>query len=267
MSDIIHIATLDDPRVEGYRHIADQAWLVQSSLFVAEGRLVVRRLLELQQWPIESLLLTQPAADNLADVLHKTRAPVFIVEQELMNEIAGFNIHRGCLGIGRRQVTPTLDRAITGPLSRVLVLEGVNNPDNVGGVFRSAAAFGVELVVLGPDCGDPLYRKAIRTSMAASLLVPFVVAPQWPGAIRDLRADGFTVVGLTPNRAVAPLEEVFPHSKLALLVGSEGGGLSDGALLTATLRIRIPTTADVDSLNVTTAASIAMYHCFAERRS
>jgi tRNA G18 (ribose-2'-O)-methylase SpoU len=267
LPDIIRIETLDDARVEGYRHIADQDWLLASSLFVAEGRLVVRRLLDLQQWPIESLLVTEPAADSLADVLHKTDAPVFMVDQQLINDIVGFNIHRGCLAIGRRQSAPTLDRAITGPLSRVLVLEGVNNPDNVGGLFRSAAAFGVELVVLGPECGDPLYRKAIRTSMAASLFVPFVFAPQWPGAIRDLRADGFTVVGLTPNRAVAPLEEVFPHSKLALLVGSEGSGLSDAALLTATLRIRIPTTADVDSLNVTTAASIAMYHCFAERRS
>ncbi len=148
----------------------------------------------------------------------------------------------------------------------MLVLEGVNNPDNVGGLFRSAAAFGVELVVLGPECGDPLYRKAIRTSMAATLMIPFAYATQWPGAIRDLRTDGFTVVALTPNRTVGILEEVFPHSKLALLVGSEGSGLSADALRTATLRIRIPTTADVDSLNVTTAASIAMYHCFAERR-
>ena len=266
MPNIVPIDSLDDPRVEAYRHIADQAWLLQSSAFVAEGRLVVRRLLDVQQWPIESMLLTAPAANGLADVLDKTGAPIYIVDQALMNALAGFNIHRGCLAIGRRPATPSLDRIAAGPLSRVLVLEGVNNPDNVGGLFRSAAAFGVELVVLGPDCGDPLYRKAIRTSMAASLLVPFVYAPQWPGAIRDLRNDGFTVIALTPDRAVAPIEEIFPHSKLALLVGSEGSGLSEDAMRTSTLRIRIPTTADVDSLNVTTAASIAMYHCFAERR-
>ena len=263
---MIPIDSLDDPRVEAYRHIADQAWLLQSSLFVAEGRLVVRRLLELQQWPIDSILLTQAAGNGLADVLDKSPAPIYVVDQALMNQIAGFNIHRGCLALGRRPPTPTLDRVAAGPLARVLVLEGVNNPDNVGGLFRSAAAFGVELVVLGPDCGDPLYRKAIRTSMAASLLVPFVGAPQWPGVIRELRNDGFTVIALTPNRAVAPIEEIFPHSKLALLVGSEGGGLTEDAMRLATLRIRIPTTADVDSLNVTTAASIAMYHCFAERR-
>lgn len=251
----------------GYRHVADQRWLIDNSFFVAEGRLVVRRLIDLQQWPIASILLTAAAAENLADVLHRAHAPIYVVEQALMNDIAGFNIHRGCLALGRRPETATLDRITAGPLGRVLVLEGVNNPDNVGGLFRSAAAFGVELVVLGPGCGDPLYRKAIRTSIAATLIVPFVQASQWPGAIRDLRADGFTVIALTPNRAVAPIEEIFPHSKLALVVGAEGGGLTEGAMRSATLRVHIPTTADVDSLNVTTAASIAMYHCFAERRS
>ena len=266
MPEFIRIETLQDPRVADYGLIGEQAQLLERGLFVAEGRLVVRRLIELQQWPIDSILVTAPAAEGLVDILPLTGAPIYLAEQEVMNDLVGFNIHRGCLAIGRRPAPATLDRIVAGPLSRVLVLEGVNNPDNVGGLFRSAAAFGVELVVLGPDCGDPLYRKAIRTSMAASLQVPFVHAPQWPGAIRDLRADGFTVVALTPKRHAAPIEEVFPHSKLALLVGSEGTGLTPEAMKAATIRIRIPTTADVDSLNVTTAASIAMYHCFAERR-
>ena len=263
---MIPVTSIDDMRVAAYRHIADPDRLFDLGLFVAEGRLVVRRLIDLQHWAIDSILLTRPAADALVDMLPKTRAPVYVAGQEVMNEIAGFNIHRGCLALVRRPATPTLDRVAAGPLSRVLVLEGVNNPDNVGGLFRSAAAFGIELVVLGPNSGDPLYRKAIRTSMGATLSVPFVEVPQWPGAISDLRRDGFTVVALTPAMGAAPLEEVFPHAKLALLVGSEGTGLTEAALRTATLRIRIPTTANVDSLNVTTAASIAMYHCFAERR-
>jgi tRNA G18 (ribose-2'-O)-methylase SpoU len=266
VSELIPITTLDDSRVSGYRHIAAPAQLLDRGLFVAEGRLVVRRLLDLRQWPVESMLMTQPAVESLADVLPRTAAPIYLVHQELMNEIAGFNIHRGCLALVRRPQTATLDRIAAGPLARILVLEGVSNPDNVGGLFRSAAAFDIDLVVLGPRCGDPLYRKAIRTSMAATLSVPYVKTPQWPGAIRDLRNDGFTVVALTPNRTAAPLEEVFPHSKLALLVGAEGGGLTAEALAAATIRVRIPMTPDVDSLNVTTAASIAMYHCFAERR-
>lgn len=261
------VDSIDDPRVAAYKYIAEPDRLNELGVFVAEGRLVVRRLLDLRQWQIESILLTQNAGDSLADVLHLTSAPLYLVDQKVMNGIAGFNIHRGCLALVKRPVPPTLDRIAAGPLARILVLEGVNNPDNVGGLFRSAAAFGIELVVLGPDCGDPLYRKAVRTSMAATLSVPYVFAAQWPGAIRDLRVDGFTVVALTPDRGAAVLEEVFPHAKLALLVGSEGTGLTDEAMRAATLRIRIPTTVDVDSLNVTTAASIAMYHCFAERRS
>ena len=261
------VRNLDDPRVAGYRFVADPDRLDELGVFIAEGRLVVRRLIDLRHWSIESILLTPAAADNLADVLPLTRAPIYRVAQDVMNEIAGFNIHRGCLALVKRPSTPTLDRIAAGPLSRVLVLEAVNNPDNVGGLFRSAAAFGIELVVLGPNTGDPLYRKAVRTSMAATLTVPFVKAPQWPGAITDLRTDGFTVVALTPALTAAPLAEVWSHAKLALLVGSEGEGLTKEALDASTLTARIPMTSNVDSLNVTTAASIAMYHCFAEKRS
>lgn len=260
------IVSLDDARVAGYRDVADPDRLLARGVFVAEGRLVVRRLIELRHWTISSILLTQPAVENLADVLPHTTAPIYVVDQDVMNGIAGFNIHRGCLALVERPVTETLDRIAAGPHSRVLVLEGVNNPDNVGGLFRNAAAFGIDLVVLGPNSGDPLYRKAVRTSMGAALSVPFVKAAQWPGAIRDLRTDGFTVVALTPRVAAAPLEDVRRGTKLALLVGAEGNGLSDAAMREATLLARIPTTVDVDSLNVATAAAIAMYHCFAERR-
>jgi tRNA G18 (ribose-2'-O)-methylase SpoU len=263
----VKVDSIDDPRVAVYQHIGDPDRLLELGVFVAEGRLVVRRLIDLRHWEIESILLTQPAVESLADVLPNTSAPVYVADQPLMNGLAGFNIHRGCLAIVKRVQPATLDRTIAGPLSRVLVIEGVNNPDNVGGLFRSAAAFGIELVVLGPNSGDPLYRKAIRTSMGATLSVPFARASQWPGAIRDLRFDGFTVVALTPSLKAAPIEEVWPHAKLALLVGSEGEGLTEDAMRAATLRARIPMVADVDSLNVTTAASIAMYHCFAERRA
>jgi tRNA G18 (ribose-2'-O)-methylase SpoU len=264
---VIKIDSLDDIRVSAYRHIADPDRLMALGLFVVEGRLVARRLLDLQHWAIDSFLLTQPAADALVDVLPKTNAPVYIADQALMNGIAGFNIHRGCLSVVRRPPAATLDRVAAGPLSRVLVLEGVNNPDNIGGLFRSAAAFGIELVVLGPNCGDPLYRKAIRTSMGATLAMHFVQAAQWPGALADLRVEGFTVVALTPAFVAAPLDDIRPVTKLALLVGSEGSGLTREALAASTMMARIPMTPDVDSLNVTTAASIAMYHCFAEKRT
>ena len=282
MSNLVAITTLDDPRVSDYQHLMDPAQLIARGLFVAEGRLVVRQLLDLRQWPLHSILLTPATAENLADVLSLADAPIYVVDQALMNAIAGFNIHRGCLALAhRRQMAaspslalpvavessasaglPDLDRIATGPLSRVLVMEGVSNPDNVGGLFRTAAAFGVDLVVLGPSCGDPLYRKAIRTSMAATLVVPFVTAPQWPGAITDLKIDGFTVAALTPDPLAVPLSDLPRQAKLALVVGAEGDGLSAAAIAAATLRVRIPMRAAIDSLNVTIAASIAMYHCW-----
>ena len=266
MPHLVAITTLDDSRVSDYQHLMDPAQLVARGLFVAEGRLVVRQLLNLPRWQLHSILLTAATAENLGDVLQLTNAPVYVVAQALMNDIAGFNIHRGCLALARRPVVVTLDRIAAGPLSRVLVLEGVNNPDNIGGLFRTAAAFGVDLVVLGPSCGDPLYRKAIRTSMASTLVVPFVTAPQWPGAIDDLRTDGFTVAALTPRHDALPLRDLPRHAKLALLVGAEGDGLTEPAMAVSTIRVCIPMTAAMDSLNVTTAASIAMYHCWQESR-
>lgn len=260
----ITIAALADPRVADYQHLADHRHMLDRGRFIAEGRLVVRRLLDLRQWDVESILLTPAAFDNLGDVLHLATAPIYLVDQALMNGIVGFNIHRGCLALARRPEPATLDRIAAGPLSRVLVMEGVNNPDNVGGLFRTAAAFGVELVILGPNCGDPLYRKAIRTSMAATLVVPFVTAPGWPSAITDLRADGFTVASLTPRHDALPLMDLPRRAKLALVVGAEGDGLTEPAMAASTYRVCIPTTAAVDSLNVTTAASIAMYHCWQE---
>ena len=265
MSSPIPIAALEDARVAEYHHLLDPARLIERGLFVAEGRLVVRQLLNLPRWQLHSILLTAATAENLGDVLSLTKAPIYVVAQALMNEIAGFNIHRGCLALAHRAPVsglPDLDRIATGPLSRVLVMEGVSNPDNVGGLFRTAAAFGVDLVVLGPSCGDPLYRKAIRTSMAATLVVPFVTAPQWPGAIDDLRTDGFTVAALTPRHEALPLRDLPRHAKLALLVGAEGDGLTEPAMAVSTIRVCIPMTAAMDSLNVTTAASIAMYHCW-----
>jgi tRNA G18 (ribose-2'-O)-methylase SpoU len=262
------IDSLDDPRVADYQHLADHQHMLDRGLFIAEGRLVVRRLLELRQWAVESILLTPAALENLRDVIHLAIAPVYLVDQALMNAIAGFNIHRGCLALAhRRKVEDTASLGLPiGPLSRVLLLEGVNNPDNVGGLFRTAAAFGVELVVLGPSCGDPLYRKAIRTSMAATLVVPYITAPEWPAAITDLRTDGFTVAALTPRHDAMPLRELPGDAKLALIVGAEGDGLTGAAMAAATVRVCIPMTQAVDSLNVTTAASIAMYHCWQESR-
>lgn len=285
---MIPITALDDPRIADYRDVARPAALHRAGLFVAEGRLVVRRLLALPRLRTRSVLVTPAAFEALADVLEppdsptyehapapapalapphdphpRTTAPVpvYLIDQPMMSRVVGFNIHRGCLALAERPPATCLAEAHLEQVRRVVVLERVSNPDNVGGVFRSAAAFGVGLVVVGPDCSDPLYRKAIRTSMAATLQLPFVDAGPWPEAIDQLRAHGFRVVALTPTADACPLDQCPPAlPRIALMVGAEGDGLTAAAMAAADIRVRIPMTGSRDSLNVAVATSIALYH-------
>lgn len=259
---MIEIASLDDPRVADYTRLAHPESMRAAGLFVAEGRLVVRRLLANPRFRTRSVLVTDTARGSLADALDAAPPGVdlFVVSQPVMNGIAGFNIHRGCLALAERPSPLTLTDLPLDTATRILVLEGVNNPDNVGGLFRSAAAFGVDAVVLGPASGDPLYRKAVRTSMAATLAVPFADAGPWPDAIGTLRARGLRVLALTPAagaRAIDDLPRGF--DRLAMLVGAEGEGLTAAAMAAADERVRIPMRGAADSLNVTVAGSIALF--------
>ncbi len=258
---MIAIASLDDPRVTDYRAIAKPQALTEAGLFVAEGRLVVRRLLGLPRYVTRSVLVTPAARDALGDLLQRLdqRIPVYIVDQAVMNGVTGFNMHRGCLALAERPAMPLLD-GLPGTARRLVILEGVNNPDNVGGVFRSAAALGVDAVVLGPGCADPFYRKAIRTSMGATLQVSCFDAGDWPTALTTLRHRGFHLIALTPAAHARPLSEVRPdHARVALVVGAEGGGLTAPAMAAADECVRIPMAGATDSLNVTVATSIALY--------
>jgi len=261
---IIAVHNLADRRLDDYRNIPDPELLRHRGVFVAEGRHVVRRLLTESRFTTRSLLLTPAAQHALSDLLDSASPiPTFIVSQEAMNEIAGFNIHRGCLAIGERP-QPSRWQDLARGARRLAILEHVSNADNVGGIFRNAAAFGVDAVLLGPACTDPLYRKAIRTSMGAALKVPFASMTDWPGDLDALRATGFTRVALTPAPGADDLrgtvaQGLSPASKIALLLGHEGTGLSEDALRAADIRVRIPMTAEVDSLNVATAAAIALY--------
>lgn len=260
---MIPIQTLDDPRVAEYRFLADHGALLRAGLFVAEGRLVLRRLVSQRRFRIRSVLLTRAAYTGVGPMLAAldSNVPVYLVDQPLMDGLAGFQIHRGCLALAERTVALTLDEIDLASAARLLVLEGVNNPDNVGGVFRSAAAFGVDAVLLGPKCGDPLYRKAVRTSMAGTLQVPFAEARPWPGLLTRLRERGFRVLALAPSKEARPLGD-YPRDlpRVALMVGAEGAGLSAEALATADDRVRIPMAGSADSLNVTVAVSIALWH-------
>jgi tRNA G18 (ribose-2'-O)-methylase SpoU len=257
----IPVADLDDPRLALYRGVRDPELLRDHGAFVAEGRLVVERLLAQSLYPARSVLVTPAAHAGLARVLDRAACPVYLVQRDTLRSLAGFNLHRGCLAIGERRQPWTLDdlAAGEGPL---VCLEGVANPDNIGGAFRNAAAFGASGVLLSPGCSDPLYRKSIRTSMGASLVVPFASAEEWPNTVGLLRARGWTIVALTPGAEADDLLDAvaaLPASPLVLLLGHEGAGLTPAALAFASVRCRIPISSSVDSLNVAAAAAIALY--------
>lgn len=246
----------DDPALDPYRHVGDPAWLRQHDLFVAEGRLVVERLLDLPRYAVQSILLSRAAHDGLAARLTSVAVDVFVSSDPGLAAITGFNFHRGCLALARRPAPLPPSGLLDA--SRLLGIEGVGNPDNVGGLFRAAAAFGVDGVLLDGTAGDPLYRKAIRVSMGASLRLPFARVPDWPAGLRPFRDEGFTLVALTP-RAGVPAVSAMPAGRALLLVGAEGSGLRDETLDGADVRLRIPIGEAVDSLNVVVAAAIALY--------
>jgi tRNA G18 (ribose-2'-O)-methylase SpoU len=255
------IGRFDDPRVADYARVGDATWLREQGLFVAEGRLVVRRLLEDGRFQVASVLVTSAARAALADLLDgQAPCPVYVAAQDDLNALAGFNFHRGCLALAHRPPAGSLD-ALRG--SRLLVAaEEVGNPDNVGGIFRSALAFGAGGVVLDARSADPLYRKAIRTSMGASLRLPFAQVEQWPSALGRLRDAGYRVLAFTPSTDAEVLDgvTVTPDEKVVLLFGSEGEGLSAAAMEAAHQRVRIAIDPRSDSLNVAVAAGIALHH-------
>jgi tRNA G18 (ribose-2'-O)-methylase SpoU len=258
-----------DPRVADYRRIAEADLVKARGLFVAEGRLVVKRLIE-DGHRFRSVLVNHIAYQSLETALTALaqHAPVYICETTDLAEITGYNIHRGCLALVERPTAPTLAGVLAEVTETrksrtiVVILEGVTNADNVGGVFRNAAAFSSDAVLLGPTCCDPLYRKAIRTSMAATLRVPFARIEKWPDDLAQLRDYGFTIAALTPREpsiALGEFSTMLPSARLALLVGTEGLGLTTEAEAAADVRVRIPIAPEVDSLNVAVAVGIALH--------
>lgn len=254
-----------DPRVAPYREARDGQLRGRAGLFLAEGRLVVRRLIEASRFRVHSLLLTPRALDDLRDLLAGDAAPpAYAASAETIRAVVGFKFHRGCLAAAVRGAPLRPEVLIEPPGARTLLaLEELADPDNVGAVFRNAAAFGAAGVLLSPGCADPLYRKAIRVAMGATLSMPFARI-DWRDGIEGLRAAGYTLVALTPDRDADDIRTVVgrgsPSRRLALLVGAEGRGLGAGTRAAADRRVRIPMAAGADSLNVATACGIALHH-------
>ena len=271
---IVCISDPDDPRVSAYVAVRDPELVRARGLFVAEGRLVVERLIAERRYAIQSILLSEAAFGALEPALsaldpHRLiDVPIYVCQAGHLRGLTGYDVHRGCLALVERPRPIALDELLSSART-VGVLDGVTNPDNVGGVFRNAAAFGVDAVLLGPTSCDPLYRKAIRTSMAATLRVPFARltddGADWRTALAGLRARGFTMVALTPREPSRDLDEFAASerpARVALLLGGEGVGLSAESEAMADHRVRIPIRRDVDSLNLAVAAGIALHRLF-----
>ncbi|MDA1092176.1 MAG: RNA methyltransferase [Acidobacteria bacterium] len=261
---IVAVEDPDDPRLSDYRDVPDPVLLRDRGLFVAESRFVVRALLTHARLQTRSLFVTEAAHASLADLL-STRTddlPIYVGTHQFLQQIVGFRVHRGCLALGAR--TPPVgdhELAALANARLVVILEHVGNPDNVGSIFRNAEAFGAECVLLDPHCCDPLYRKAIRTSVGATLRVPYGQITDWPHGLSRLRELGYTTVALALDPDATPMETFAAGAppRIALVLGTEGAGLSDVAAAIVDARVRIPIAAGVDSLNVATASGIALY--------
>ncbi len=258
MSPRIEIVDPDDPRLADFRDLtrADRRPDRPGGrgLVIAEGAVVVRRLLA-SVYPLRALLGVARRYDELTDDLVGRTAPYYVVEPDLMARVIGFHLNRGVLATADRVPFPPAEQLLPAVRS-VAVLEGVGDHENLGSIFRNAAGLGIGAVLLGEGCADPLYRRSVRVSMGTVLHVPFTTVPWLDPAVDLLHRNGFRLLALTPD-GERRLAEVPLAGRVALLVGSEGHGLTDAALRAADVRVRIPMHRDIDSLNVATAAAIA----------
>jgi tRNA G18 (ribose-2'-O)-methylase SpoU len=258
VSVAIRITDPRDPRLDDFRDLSRADRRPDRpggrGLVIAEGAVVVRRLVA-SRYPVRALLGVDRRYDELTADLEQEVAPYFVVTAELMAEVVGFHLNRGVLATADRAEFPPAAELLD-EVRSVAVLEGVGDHENLGGIFRNAAALGVGAVLLADGCADPLYRRSVRVSMGTVLAVPFATVDWLDAGIDLLRRKGFRIVALSPGGSMT-LREAELDGKVALLVGSEGPGLTAQALAAADVRVRIPMAAGVDSLNVATAAAIA----------
>jgi tRNA G18 (ribose-2'-O)-methylase SpoU len=259
-----HLTDADDPRLADYTRLRDvelrKSLEAERGLFVAEGEKVIRRAIA-AGYPIRSVLTTPRWVASLSDVLGE--ATVYVVSDETMEGVAGFQVHRGALASMERLPLPSTGTVLD-PAARVVVLEDIVDHANVGAIFRCAAALGVDGIVLSPRCADPLYRRAVKVSMGAVFSIPYARMDNWYTGLDELRGAGFQTLALTPDQSATALDRVKMGGRVALLLGAEGDGLSSRWLHEADEPVCIPMSpsamaSGVDSLNVVAAAAIACH--------
>ncbi|EUA07671.1 spoU rRNA Methylase family protein [Mycobacterium kansasii 732] len=262
--DVQDISDPDDPRLDDFRDLnsVDRRPDLPSGkgLVIAEGVLVVQRMLASRFTP-RAMLGTDRRLAELRDDLAGSPSPYYRASAEVMAQAVGFHLNRGVLASASRLPEPSVSEVVDGART-VVVLEGVNDHENLGSIFRNAAGLGVDAVVFGSGCADPLYRRAVRVSMGHALLVPYARAADWPADLLMLQQRGFRLLAMTPRgdaRRLGEAMDAVRDQPIALLVGAEGPGLTAAALRISDLRVRIPMSRGTDSLNVATAAALAFY--------
>jgi tRNA G18 (ribose-2'-O)-methylase SpoU len=267
--DVVRIDDPADERLADYNSLTDVVLRSKhepaKGLYIAESSTVIRRALAAGHRP-RSFLMAPKWLDSMSDLIAPSGAPVYVAEEPLLKEITGFHLHRGALAAMHRPPLRSVHELLAGARGgagarRVAVLEDVVDHTNVGAAFRSAAALGVDAVLVSPRCSDPLYRRSVRVSMGTVFQVPWTRVEAWPDGLHGLREDGFTVAALALTDDSITLDELVanPPEKLALVLGTEGDGLTKGAVEAADLVVRIPMAGDVDSLNVAAASAVAFW--------
>ncbi len=259
---IISIDDPKDPRIAAFRDVRERDLVGREGQFIAEGEVVLKVFLACGRHEPLSLLIAEKRMAKLAPLLEQVpeTVPIHVAGQTVLDAIAGFPLHRGILALGRRAPMPAASELLAelGPRALVVVLFGIANHDNVGGIFRNAAAFGADAVILDPDCCDPLYRKAIRVSVGATLSVPFARFQPSEDAVGALEKQGFDCIALSPA-GETPLARLTRPDRAAILLGAEGPGLP-ADVLKRSRKVGIAMAAGVDSLNVATTSGIVLHH-------
>jgi tRNA G18 (ribose-2'-O)-methylase SpoU len=252
-----------DPRLSDYFRLTDVVLRRLSEpaggLYIAESTKVIQRALEAGHRP-RSVLLQEKWIPDLAPLLDGVDVPVYVAPAELLEDITGFVLHRGALASMHRPELPAVEELLR-DARRVVVLEDIVDHTNVGAIFRAVAALGADAVLVTPRCADPLYRRSVRVSMAAVLQVPWTRLPEWPQGAEELHAAGFEIAALALEHGAVTLDTyaVDPPERVALLMGTEGDGLSRAALAHADRVVTIPMQRGIDSLNVAAASAVALW--------
>ena len=262
---LIRIDSPEDPRIAGYRDIRERDLIGRSGRFVAEGTVVLRLLIDAHaasgNFEADSLLLLENRIDGLDGILERTPddVPVYVTSKPVMNAIAGFDIHRGVLALGKRREALAMEALLARLPDNALVVAacGIANHDNIGAIFRNAAAFGADAVLLDETCCDPLYRKALRVSVGSVLRLPYARQGSVEAMLSALSANSFHLWGLSPSGST-DIRNIPPFPRTALLTGTEGEGLPQ-SILQSIRTASIPQAPGLDSLNAGTATGIALF--------